>query len=159
MGGQASLVVGRFSVSAVEMEYAILRACSHKSPQMGARGGGSSNAAMRLLGARRGMSMAKTLSSHKYEAGDERAAWALDKPEPLVSFALCPGSHSGPSLRMYSPENIFEELERAKTMFLMAHMGLSKHGKVLLPKILEWYSPALLSTSNVPLLAHVNCVG
>ena len=61
---------------------------------------------------------------------------------------------------MYSPDNIFEELERAKTMFLMAHMGLSNHKKVLLPKILEWYtlpfSPPL--SFPFPLLAHATAV-
>lgn len=35
----------------------------------------------------------------RFKAGDERKAYALDKPEPLVCFALCCGGRSDPAVR------------------------------------------------------------
>jgi hypothetical protein len=37
----------------------------------------------------------------KFKSGDERQAYAIEHPEPLLQFALCSGSHSDPAV-LYS---------------------------------------------------------
>ncbi|CAM6093562.1 unnamed protein product [Calypogeia fissa] len=76
----------------------------------------------------------------KFKAGDERKAYALDKPEPLVCFALCCGGRSDPAIRVYTAKHIRQELEIAKREYLEASVGVRSGSKVLLPRILEWYS-------------------
>lgn len=38
---------------------------------------------------------------NKFKTGDERQAYAIDHPEPLLHFALCSGSHSDPAVLHY----------------------------------------------------------
>lgn len=37
-------------------------------------------------------------SRTKFKTGDERQAYIIDRPEPLLHFALCSGSHSDPAV-------------------------------------------------------------
>lgn len=37
-------------------------------------------------------------SKSKFKAGDERQAYAVERPEPLLHFALSSGSHSDPAV-------------------------------------------------------------
>uniref|UniRef100_A0ACD5XMU8 Uncharacterized protein n=1 Tax=Avena sativa TaxID=4498 RepID=A0ACD5XMU8_AVESA len=67
--------------------------------------------------------------------------FALDRPEPLVHFALSSGSHSDPVVRLYSPKRVFQQLEAAKEEFIRGNVGVSGSGRrVLLPKVLESYA-------------------
>lgn len=84
----------------------------------------------------------------KFKAGDERRAFTIDSPEPLVCFALCCGGRSDPAVRVYTPKNVHEELESAKREFLQASIGFQSDKKVLLPKIIEWYTREASITSG-----------
>lgn len=79
-------------------------------------------------------------SRTKFKAGDERQAYAIDHPEPLLHFALCSGSHSDPAVRVYTPKRVFQELEAAKEEFVRATFGVRKDQKILLPKIVESFA-------------------
>ncbi|KAJ4962380.1 hypothetical protein NE237_022319 [Protea cynaroides] len=76
----------------------------------------------------------------KFKAGDDRQAYAIEQPEPLLHFALCSGSHSDPAVRVYTPKRVFHELEIAKEEYIRATYGVRKEQKILLPKIVESYA-------------------
>ncbi|KAH9302717.1 hypothetical protein KI387_014300 [Taxus chinensis] len=86
----------------------------------------------------------------KFKAGDERQSYALNRSEPLVCFAVCCGGHSDPAVRVYTAKNIYQELEAAKEEYIHASVGVSKSGKVLLPKLLEGFAnDSFLSLSGL----------
>lgn len=76
----------------------------------------------------------------KFKTGDERQAYVIDHPEPLLYFALCSGSHSDPAVRVYTPKRLFQELEAAKEEYVRATFGVRKDHKILLPKIVESFA-------------------
>eukprot|EP00249_Psilotum_nudum_P005167 c18631_g1_i1 orf=235-1833(-) len=69
--------------------------------------------------------------------GDDRQAYALDIPEPLVCFALCCGGQSDPVVRVYTAKNVYQELDLAKREYLRMSISIQNDSKVLLPRILE----------------------
>ncbi|XP_052198025.1 uncharacterized protein LOC127804947 [Diospyros lotus] len=79
-------------------------------------------------------------SRAKFKSGDERQAYAIEHPEPLLHFALCSGSHSDPAVRVYTPKRVFQELEVAKEEYIRATFGIRKDQKILLPKIVESFA-------------------
>ncbi|CAN6563087.1 unnamed protein product [Malus baccata var. baccata] len=76
----------------------------------------------------------------KFKTGDERQAYAIDHPEPLLHFALCSGSHSDPAVRLYTPKRVYHDLEAAKEEYIRAAFGVRKDHKILLPKIVEAFA-------------------
>lgn len=88
------------------------------------------------------------LPGSKFKPGDERQSYAIENPEPHVCFALCCGGQSDPAVRVYTPKNVHKELESAKREFLQASIGFQSDKKVLLPKILEWYTREASISSN-----------
>ncbi|KAL0430345.1 UNVERIFIED_CONTAM: hypothetical protein Sradi_0660500 [Sesamum radiatum] len=79
-------------------------------------------------------------SKTKFKANDERQAYATERPEPLLHYALSCGSHSDPVVRIYTPNAVFQELEAAKEDYIRATLGVGKDHKVLLPKLVESYA-------------------
>ncbi|KAK1383393.1 Ternary complex factor MIP1, leucine-zipper [Heracleum sosnowskyi] len=79
-------------------------------------------------------------SKSKFKSVDERQAYSIDHPEPLLHFALCSGSHSDPAVRVYTPKTIAQELEAAKNEYIRATFGVSKDFKILLPKLVESFA-------------------
>ncbi|KAJ6366992.1 hypothetical protein OIU77_003385 [Salix suchowensis] len=79
-------------------------------------------------------------SKFKFKTVEERQAYAISRPEPLLHFALCSGSHSDPAVRVYTPKRVIHELEVAKEEYIRATFGVRKGQKVLLPKIMESYA-------------------
>nr|XP_024400877.1 uncharacterized protein LOC112294543 isoform X2 [Physcomitrium patens] len=79
----------------------------------------------------------------KFKSSDERRAYGLHAPEPLVCFALCCGGRSDPAIRVYTAKNVKSQLESAKLEFLQANVVIRGESKVLLPRILEWYAREL----------------
>ncbi|XP_041025654.1 uncharacterized protein LOC121266026 isoform X1 [Juglans microcarpa x Juglans regia] len=73
----------------------------------------------------------------KFKSRDERQAYSIEHPEPLLHFALCSGSHSDPAVRVYTPKRVVQELEAAKEEYIRATFGVSKNHKILLPKMVE----------------------
>ncbi|XAR72009.1 hypothetical protein NMG60_11018497 [Bertholletia excelsa] len=68
-----------------------------------------------------------------------RQAYGLGYPEPNVTFALCRGSRSSPALRVYTPDNVVNELGRAKVEYLEASVGVTSKKKIVVPKLLQWH--------------------
>lgn len=97
-----------------------------------------------------------------------RHVYGLGYPEPNVTFALCRGSWSSPAvseslsylfyfiyhpelsfefskdlvqLRVYNPENVVNEMERAKVEYLEASVGVTSKKRIVVPKLLQWHMP------------------
>ncbi|KAG5557649.1 hypothetical protein RHGRI_007784 [Rhododendron griersonianum] len=68
-----------------------------------------------------------------------RHAYGLGYPEPNVTFALCRGSWSSPALRVYTPDDVVNELGKAKVEYLEAAVGITSKKKILVPKLLQWH--------------------
>ncbi|KAL3683331.1 hypothetical protein R1sor_001353 [Riccia sorocarpa] len=121
---KSAYIVGGHLFSALAIEHAILRACSYRP------------------------ALASLLPVQKYKRHDARQAYALDRPEPLISFALCCGSHSAPMVRTYTAKNVRSELQQACRDFLSAHIGFTRHKRVIIPKILQWYARDFSSSAK-----------
>ncbi|RWW44555.1 hypothetical protein BHE74_00049676 [Ensete ventricosum] len=94
------------------------------------------------------------LFTAKLSSGKDKHPYALDSLEPLVHFALCSGSSSDPAvslcgnflkysyaeLRAYTAKSIYQDLEVAKAEFIQANVSVVKETKIILPKILQYYS-------------------
>ncbi|CAH8332717.1 unnamed protein product [Eruca vesicaria subsp. sativa] len=78
-------------------------------------------------------------ASKKFKAGDERLAYAINHPEPLLHFALTSGSHSDPPVRVYTPKRIKQELETSKDDYIRMNLRL-RNQKVQLPKLVETFA-------------------
>ncbi|KAI4298382.1 hypothetical protein L6164_031951 [Bauhinia variegata] len=76
----------------------------------------------------------------KSKVSDARKAYAINRPEPLVLFALCSGSHSDPAVRLYTPKTVLEELESAKEEYILSTMSITKEQKILLPKMVDFFA-------------------
>lgn len=68
-----------------------------------------------------------------------RHAYGLGYPEPNVTFALCRGSWSSPALRIYTSDEIVNELQRARLEYLEASVGVTSKKKIMVPKLLQWH--------------------
>ncbi|XP_070681877.1 LOW QUALITY PROTEIN: uncharacterized protein [Malus domestica] len=68
-----------------------------------------------------------------------RHAYGLGYPEPYVTFALCRGSWSSPALRVYTSDDIVNELERAKLEYLEASVEVTSKKKIVVPELLQWH--------------------
>ncbi|THU70311.1 hypothetical protein C4D60_Mb08t23660 [Musa balbisiana] len=68
-----------------------------------------------------------------------RGIFGLEWPEPLVTFALSCGSWSSPAVRVYTADQVENELERAKRDYLQAAIGISTPNRLAIPKLLDWY--------------------
>ncbi|KAL0377806.1 UNVERIFIED_CONTAM: hypothetical protein Sradi_3086100 [Sesamum radiatum] len=79
-------------------------------------------------------------SKTKFKAGDDRQAYGIGRPEPLLHFALSAGSHSDPAVRIYTPKRVFQELEAAKEDYIRATFGVRKDHKILLPKTVDSFT-------------------
>ncbi|KAK6270763.1 hypothetical protein POUND7_007861 [Theobroma cacao] len=80
----------------------------------------------------------------KYGPMDEkemllRHAYGLGYPEPNVTFALCRGSWSSPALRIYTADEVVNELGRARVEYLEASVGVTNKRKILVPRLLQWH--------------------
>ncbi|MBA0707033.1 hypothetical protein Golax_019115, partial [Gossypium laxum] len=95
-------------------------------------------------------------SKTKFKTGDEKQAYAIKQPEPLLYFALCTGNHSDPAIRAYTPKRVFQELETAKEEYIRATFGVRKDQKILLPKIIESFGKdsSLDSVGIIEMVEH-----
>ncbi|XP_021855483.1 uncharacterized protein [Spinacia oleracea] len=68
-----------------------------------------------------------------------RRAYGLRYPEPNITFALCRGNWSSPALWIFTPEEVVNQLGRAKVEYLEASIRVTSKRKVLVPKLLQWH--------------------
>ncbi|KAA3463333.1 Globin [Gossypium australe] len=76
----------------------------------------------------------------KFKVGYPRRNYAIDSPEPLLHFALCLGSSSDPAVRIYTPKEVFQELEVAKEEYIQANFSVNKEEKIELPKNMDYFA-------------------
>ncbi|AQL08333.1 Electron transporter [Zea mays] len=122
---KVSYIVSGQRVNAELIEYQILCCRAHSSGQW-----------LRLL------------LHPKWKSGRDRdeelQGFAVDRPEPLVHFALSSGSYSDPVVRLYSPKSLFQQLEAAKEEHIRANVAVGVRGrgqrKIILPRALELYA-------------------
>ncbi|XP_020585137.1 uncharacterized protein LOC110027864 [Phalaenopsis equestris] len=75
----------------------------------------------------------------KGEAMTRWSIFGLDRPDPLVTFALSCGSWSSPAVRIYTASQVEQQLEESKRDYLQASIGISKPSQMAIPKLLDWY--------------------
>lgn len=80
------------------------------------------------------------MALHSKKLTEEQSQFGIDKPEPKVNFALSCGGHSSPMVRIYTPEHIHDELDSAFEDYLLATVGITAKGRVLLPKLIYNYA-------------------
>ncbi|KAI4355939.1 hypothetical protein L6164_004662 [Bauhinia variegata] len=124
---KAAYTVGGHSFSAAAIEYVMLRMKPplHR-PQI-----------------------ALLLALHKLKVSEEQRKFAVDSYEPLVSFALSCGMYSSPAVRIYTAENITEELQDAQRDFIRAAVGVSSKGRLLVPKMLHCFAKGFVDDANL----------
>ncbi|XP_039017816.1 uncharacterized protein LOC120148927 isoform X2 [Hibiscus syriacus] len=124
---KAAYTVGGYSFSAAAIEYTILKMKPplHR-PQI-----------------------ALLLALHKLKVSDEQRKSAIDAYEPLVTFALSSGMYSSPAVRIYTANNVREELEEAQRDFIRASVGVSSKGKLLVPLLLHCFAKGFVDDSNL----------
>eukprot|EP00262_Sarcandra_glabra_P022243 TRINITY_DN980_c0_g3_i1.p1 TRINITY_DN980_c0_g3~~TRINITY_DN980_c0_g3_i1.p1 ORF type:complete len:309 (+),score=55.57 TRINITY_DN980_c0_g3_i1:94-927(+) len=83
------------------------------------------------------------LALQKLKVSEKQRKFSVDSSEPLVAFALSSGMYSSPGVRIYTPENIKEELEEAQRDFVRATVGVSGKGKLLVPKMVHCFAKGL----------------
>ncbi|CAI7875073.1 unnamed protein product [Closterium sp. NIES-53] len=114
---QSAYIIAGLPFSILAIEHCILRAASFQP------------------------ALAGLLPVQRYRRGDVRYSLALDRPEPLVTFALSCGCASAPPVRVYRPDTVHEQLKAAAQDYIRANVNLHPgSGKILLPKLLHWYS-------------------
>ncbi|WZY90759.1 hypothetical protein YC2023_047494 [Brassica napus] len=68
-----------------------------------------------------------------------RHTYGLGYSEPNVTFALCRGSWSSPALRVYTADEVVNDLGRARVEYLEASVGVSSKKKIIVPQLLQWH--------------------
>nr|AGT16555.1 Protein of unknown function DUF547 [Saccharum hybrid cultivar R570] len=126
---KAAYTIGGHSFSAAFIEYVILKMKppSHR-PQM-----------------------ALLLALQKIKVPEEQKNSAIAAPEPLLTFALSCGMYSSPGVKIYTANNVREELQDAQRDFIRASVGVSRKGKLLVPKILHCFARGFVDDNSFPI--------
>ncbi|XP_010498003.1 PREDICTED: uncharacterized protein LOC104775778 isoform X1 [Camelina sativa] len=95
--------------------------------------------------------IALLLSILKLKVSEAQRQAGISTPEPLVSFALSCGMHSSPTVRIYSAENVAEELEEAQKDYIQASVGVSPRGKLIVPHMLHCFAKKFVDDCKVSL--------
>ncbi|CAL5040376.1 unnamed protein product [Urochloa decumbens] len=126
---KAAYTIGGHSFSAAFIEYVILKMKppSHR-PQM-----------------------ALLLALQKIKVPEEQKKFCIEAPEPLLTFALSCGMYSSPALKIYTANNVREELQDAQRDFIRASVGVSRKGKLLVPKMLHCFARGFVDDNSFPI--------
>ncbi|KFK43878.1 hypothetical protein AALP_AA1G185700 [Arabis alpina] len=95
--------------------------------------------------------IALLLSILKLKVSEEQTQAGISTEEPLVSFALSCGMHSSPAVRIYSAENVGDELVEAQKDYIHASVGVSPRGKLIVPKMLHCFAKNFVDDCKVAL--------
>ncbi|KAG7017975.1 hypothetical protein SDJN02_19841, partial [Cucurbita argyrosperma subsp. argyrosperma] len=93
--------------------------------------------------------IALLLALHKSKVTEEQRRFAIDKHEPLLTFALSCGTYSSPAVRIYNANNIQEDLVEAQRDFIRASVGVSNKGRLLVPKLLYCFAKNSVDDANL----------
>ncbi|CAI5476990.1 unnamed protein product [Closterium sp. Yama58-4] len=114
---KVGFLIGGQLYSVLLIEHAVLRAATHKPY------------------------IIRALPSTTFRPDDARSLCVLSRAEPLVSFALCSGTRSSPSMRVYRAESVQQQLRGAMVEYLGAAVSVNEANKIIIPKLLQWYLP------------------
>ncbi|KAL6873883.1 hypothetical protein ACP4OV_013965 [Aristida adscensionis] len=126
---KAAYTIGGHSFSAAFIEYVILKMKppSHR-PQM-----------------------ALLLALQKMKVPEEQKKFCIGASEPLLTFALSCGMYSSPAVKIYTASNVREELQDAQRDFIRASVGVSRKGKLLVPKMLHCFGRGFVDDNSFPI--------
>ncbi|WOL08517.1 hypothetical protein Cni_G17270 [Canna indica] len=122
---KASYIVGGQSFSAAEIEFVILK--------------------MKPPGHR--PQLALVLALHKFKISEKHSKYSIDSHEPLVLFALSCGMYSSPAVKVFTADNVQEELHNSLRDYIRASVGISEKGKLLVPKLLHCFAKGIVEDS------------
>lgn len=122
---KASYTVGGQSFSAADIEFVILKM---KPPAHHPR-------------------IALALALHKFKMLEEHMKYSIDSMEPLTLFALSCGMYSCPAVRIFTANNVQEELKKSMEDYIQASVGINDKGKLLVPKLLYFFSKGVVEDS------------
>ncbi|OAY69367.1 hypothetical protein ACMD2_00928 [Ananas comosus] len=89
------------------------------------------------------------LALHKLKTSEEHKKFSIEKSEPLIAFALSCGMFSSPAVKIYTPINVREELQDAQRDFIRASVGVSRKGKLMIPKMLQCFARSFVDDANL----------
>eukprot|EP00252_Welwitschia_mirabilis_P023872 TRINITY_DN6871_c0_g1_i3.p1 TRINITY_DN6871_c0_g1~~TRINITY_DN6871_c0_g1_i3.p1 ORF type:complete len:423 (-),score=55.83 TRINITY_DN6871_c0_g1_i3:208-1476(-) len=124
---KAAYTVGGHSFNAVSIEYVILKM---KPPMHRPQ-------------------IALLLALHKFKLSEEQSQFAVDRIEPLATFALSSGVHSSPAVRVITAENVHSDLQEAIHDYIRASAGISSKGKLLIPKLLHCFAKGMIQDHEI----------
>ncbi|ERN12606.1 uncharacterized protein LOC18440824 [Amborella trichopoda] len=84
--------------------------------------------------------LALLLALHKFKISEEQKVYCVDNPDPQVAFALSCGMYSSPAVRIFTAENVKEELQYSLRDYVRASIGVTSKGKLILPKMLHCFA-------------------
>ncbi|THU57621.1 hypothetical protein C4D60_Mb03t05460 [Musa balbisiana] len=122
---KASYTIGGQSFSAAEIEFVILKM---KPPMHRPQ-------------------LAQSLALHKFKISNEHRKYSVDSAEPLVVFALSCGMYSSPAVRIFTADNVQDELQNSMKDYIRASIGLSDKGKLLVPEMLHSFAKGVVEDS------------
>lgn len=89
------------------------------------------------------------LALHKLKTSEEQRKFSIDATVPLVAFALSCGMYSSPAVRIYTARNVMEELQEAQHDFVRASVGVTRKGKLLVPKMLHCFARSFVDDAHL----------
>ncbi|KAE8802240.1 hypothetical protein D1007_22118 [Hordeum vulgare] len=95
--------------------------------------------------------MALLLALQKIKAPEDQKKFCISTPEPLLTFALSCGMYSSPAVKIYTSSNVREELQDAQRDFIRASVGVSRKGKLLIPKMLHCFARGFVDDNSFPI--------
>lgn len=87
------------------------------------------------------------LALHKFRVTEEHKKYSVDDPEPMVLFALSSGMFSSPAVRIFSSENVRQELQESMRDYIRASVGINDKGKLTVPALLQSYAKGTVEDS------------
>lgn len=91
--------------------------------------------------------IALVLALHNFKLSDEHKMYVIEASEPLVMFALGCGMHSSPAVRVFTADNVQEQLQKSMKDYIQASIGISDNGKLLVPKLLHSFARGIVEDS------------
>ncbi|KAG8095248.1 hypothetical protein GUJ93_ZPchr0012g21082 [Zizania palustris] len=87
----------------------------------------------------------------KLKVSEGQKKFCIGAPEPLLTFALSCGLYSSPAVKIYTSGNVREELQDAQRDFIRASVGVSRKGKLLVPKMLHYFARGFVDDNSFPI--------
>jgi len=129
--------IGGFNFSLLDIEFGILRSHKEKPEHL------SDKEVSSLI--------------PSFSSSDPRLPYVIATKDPRLTFALYLGTASSPPIHIYHPEKIFDELDEITRLYIQNNVIIDpQEKKILLPKILEWYSKDFGKTQEKMLKSLLN---